>query len=288
MLSKSDFQDNNIRLIMSNHEINKKQFFEQGWCRFEYDLNIALWIKAVLPHARKAVQAKENEKWLRCGGTWFAGVNVLPNRPDGSIDESPNLQGEVIDFIHQIIQFDPIKSDQIKLDQAQISVCYPGYPQPMPSESEEAFGFRQNRDAAHVDGFLAEGPKRRRFLREYHGFILGLPLVNFDEAASPIVVWEGSHKLVREAMVTRFSGHDVETWGMQDITDSYHAVRQKVFEQCRRITISAKPGEAYLLHRLVVHGVAPWHESTKSSSDGRMICYFRPEISSAESWLNDP
>ena len=33
----------------------------------------------------------------------------------------------------------------------------------------------------------------------------------------------------------------------------------------------AKPGEAYLAHRLSLHGIAPWGESATASSGGRMI-----------------
>ncbi len=83
-----------------------------------------------------------------------------------------------------------------------------------------------------------------------------------------------------------FSGIDAENWVEQDITEAYHAVRRQVFERCRRVTLSAKPGECYLMHRLTLHGIAPWQEGAEASADGRMICYFRPELGDAESWLN--
>ena len=272
-----------IATCMHNHDLNKKQFFEHGWCRFGFDAGIKHWVDASLPFAREAVQDENHAKWLRCGGTWFAGVNALANSANSSISNGPSLQGEAIEFIHDVLQI-----SEFDWDRAQVSVCYPGYPQPMPSESGSAFRFRRDRDAAHVDGFLPEGPKRRRHLREYHGFILGVPMVDYSEKASPLVVWEGSHELVRVAMINRFKNLAADQWGKEDITEAYHAVRNQVFKQCRRIEISAKPGEAYLVHRLALHGISPWLAGADASNDGRMICYFRPEIGGAWDWLNKP
>lgn len=276
----AEFHDS-IATCMYNHELNKKQFFERGWCRFVFDSDLKRWVDNCLPYARAAVQDQSHAKWLRCGGTWFAGVNVLPNRDDSSLADGAKLTGEAIDFIHRVLQI-----RDIAWDQAQISVCYPGYPQPMPSESEAAFRFRRARDAAHVDGFLREGPQRRRHLREHHRFVLGIPLVEFDQQASPLVVWEGSHELVRTAMKARFNHLAPDRWGDEDITEAYHAVRNQIFERCDRVPLWAKPGEAYLIHRLALHGISPWLDGAEASPDGRMICYFRPEISGAESWLN--
>jgi hypothetical protein len=268
---------------MRNLEISKKQFFERGWCRFDYDEALANWVEAVLPYARETVSEKANAQWLRCGGAWFAGVNVLPNRTDGSVPGSPPLQGAVIDFIRR-----NFKPDPLVWDAAQVSVCYPGYPQRMDSETEKAFLFRRDRDAAHVDGFLREGPEKRRHLRECHGFVLGIPMVEFDEMASPLMVWEGSHELVRAAMAERFKGLEASSWGDEDITECYHKVRREIFEQCKRVPVTAKPGEAYLVHRLALHGISPWQPGAKAGVDGRMICYFRPDIGDVGSWLLDP
>lgn len=268
---------------MHNHEPNKKQFFERGWCRFKVDSHIRRWIDACLPFARATVSDDRHAQWLRCGGTWFAGVNVLPNNADSSLPGGPVLSGEAIDFIHNVLQ-----QNDFDWDRAQLSVCYPGYPQPMPSESAAAYRFRRDRDAAHVDGLLREGPQKRRHLREHHGFILGIPIVEFDEHASALVVWEGSHELVRSAMKQRFKGVSPDKWGDEDITETYHAVRQQVFQQCRRQKIVAGPGETYLLHRLALHGISPWLEGATAGEEGRMICYFRPAIESAESWLYKP
>ncbi len=268
---------------MYNHQRNKKLFFEHGWCRFESDDSILRWVKSALLCARSTVVDNENAQWLRYGGTWFAGVNVFPNRADGSIPGGPLLAGEAIDFIHKVLSY-----PTLSWDRAQVSVCYPGYPQPMASESEAVFRFRRDHDAAHIDGFLREGPQRRRYVREHHGFILGIPMVEFDEGASPLVVWEGSHEMVRSAMKQRLEGLPAIQWSDEDITETYHAVRKRIFEKCRRVKLLAKPGETYLVHRLALHGISPWSGGAKAGEDGRMVCYFRPDIGSVERWLLDP
>ncbi len=133
---------------------------------------------------------------------------------------------------------------------------------------------------------MPEGPRRRRHLREHHGFILGLPLVEFDADASPFVIWEGSHEIIRSALKERFDELPSRLWGDEDVTETYHQARQKVFDECHRAEISARPGEAYIAHRLAVHGVAPWTASASASADGRMICYFRPNLGDRVAWLN--
>ena len=241
------------------------------------------WISRALPCAREAVVAEQNSRWLRCGGTWFAGVNVLPNASDGSVKNSGAIRGEVIDFIHGL---PGLKS--FDWDPAQVSVCYPGYPRPMATESEAAFAYRRDRDAAHVDGLLPEGPQRRRHLREYHGFILGIPMVDFGSGASPFVVWEGSHEVIRKTFVEVFQDLPPDHWGEADITEVYHEVRRKIFSCCKRVEIYATPGESYLVHRLALHGMAPWQSGASATTDGRMICYFRPDNGGPEDWLFNP
>ncbi len=268
---------------MYNHGLNKKHFFEHGWCRFNVDSNISRWVDASLSFARATVVDDNHAQWRRCGGTWFVGVNVLPNLVDGSLTGGPVLGGEAIDFIHNVLGL-----SDFDWDMAQVSVCYPGYPQPMPSETEGAFRFRRDRDAAHVDGLLHEGPQKRRHLREHHGFILGIPMVEFDEQTSPLVVWEGSQELIRSMLIERFKGLNSDKWGDEDITEAYHAARQQIFKQCQRRKIVARPGESYLLHRMSLHGISPWLEGATAGEDGRMICYFRPDIGGAEAWLNSP
>jgi hypothetical protein len=266
-----------------NPPIRSNTFLGKGWCQFRYDPALAEWVRQSISTARNVVRRTENAHWLRCGGTWFAGVNALPNNAQGSVADGPPLAGRAVDFIREM----PCLRD-LSWDRAQISVCYPGYPQPMSSDSDAAFRYRRDRDAAHVDGLLAEGPDRRRHLREHHGFLLGIPMVECGVDASPFVIWEGSHEVVRAAFAEAFKGVPPEQWGEVDITDAYHEVRRRVFDTCRRVEVWARPGEAYLAHRFSVHGTAPWRESAVASSDGRMICYFRPEIRGPREWLTAP
>ena len=92
-----------------------------------------------------------------------------------------------------------------------------------------------------------------------------------------MVLWEGSHKILRAAFERALDGHPRDALHLVDITDIYQAARREVFDTCPRIELPAKPGEAYLLHRHCLHGVAPWGESASAGPDGRMIAYFRPE-----------
>jgi len=262
---------------MSNHA---KHFFSRGWCKFDSDANLLRWIEAALPAARAARDDPAQAKWLRYQGTWFAGVNALDNNTDAEVAGSGPLQGRVIDFIATELGL-----QGFAWDRAQVSICYPGYPQPMPGESPGRTRYRRDRDAAHVDGLLREGPRMRRHLREYHGFILGIPMVDFDVAASPFVVWEGSHEIMRSCFAERFAAIAPDQWGEEDITEAYHAAREQVFARCERVQLHARPGEVFLAHRLVLHGMAPWGDTAVAGPDGRMICYFRPPAFGPREWL---
>lgn len=261
-------------------------FFEKGWRRFPYDAELADWVAHALPAARATVTAPEFAEWRRCQDTWFVGVNALPNDRTGRVDGGPPLSGAAIDFIHHDLGI-----ADIQWDRAQVSVCYPGYPKPMEGESEANFAFRRDRDAAHVDGLRHVGEDRRRYLLERHGFILGIPLAEVGAGASPLVVWEGSHHVIRKAFEEVYDGVDPAEWPSIDITDVYKAARREIFGACRRVTVTAKPGEAYVVHRLALHGIAPWMEGPEravTGPDGRMIAYFRPETGRPGDWLYAP
>jgi len=257
----------------------------RGWAVMPPDPAIAAWAAAARPLADEALADPEaRAAWLRCGGTWFAGVNVFPNGPDGGVPAHgvPPLAGAAVDFIAARLGL-----AGLTWDTAQISVCYPGYPQPWAGESAAAFGYRAKRDAAHVDG-LTRDPARRRRLGERHGFILGLPLTETPPEAAPFVVWEGSHETMRAAFRARLAGIPPERWGDEDVTDAYWEARRRVFETCRRVPIAAEPGQAVLTHRLAVHGVAPW---AAPEGPPRAIAYFRPDPfpgADPHWWLENP
>ena len=131
---------------------------------------------------------------------------------------------------------------------------------------------------------MAVGPDRRRMLKEPHAFILGLPLNTCSPAASPMVVWEGSHLIMAELFQKAFAGIDVASWADIDVTEVYQTARRQVFERCKRVVVHAVPGEAYVVHRLALHGVAPWQSGADAPEEGRMIAYFRPELETKSLW----
>ena len=258
-------------------------FLEHGFCTFATDPSLKNWVDASLSAARESVTKRENQQWLRHNATWFAGVNALDNDETGAVPSGVTLQGDAIRFIRNTLGY-----HNVRLDRAQVSVCYPGYPQPSADETETAFGFRLRRDAAHIDGLLREGDARRRFLREHHGFILGIPMVSFSPDASPFVIWRGSHHLVRKSLSERLSVHPPESWNQIDLTDTYHALLKDIFDRCERVEIASGPGEAFVVHRLALHGTAPWNPGATCGPDGRMICFFRPTNLSPKQWLTLP
>jgi hypothetical protein len=269
-----------------------RQFFQRGWCAFDHDPVLAAWVDAVRPVAEATLHDPElRSRWLRCGGTWFAGVNALANDASSAVPEEnvPPLAGTAVDFISRALGF-----GGVAWDRAQVSICFPGYPQPWDGESPSAFRFRRDRDAAHVDGLRRSEPGRRRKLGETHAFILGIPLTETRPDAAPFTVYEGSHELMRRAFRARLEGIASVDWAMEDLTEAYVAARRNAFEDCARVPVHAIPGQAYLAHRLVLHGVAPWGDSLGGGSPEtgpRMIVYFRPELAVEQGrdwWLEAP
>ena len=216
----------------------------------------------------------EQARWLRHGSTWFVGVDALPNAPDGSIG-GVALGGAWRDQVPCPVQW----------HNAQLSVIYPGYPGQDATDTDAAHRFRLTRDAAHLDGLLAEGPGKRRHLREPHSFVLGIGLNAVGPGASPLVVWEGSHHLIRAAFATAFAGVAPQDWGDVDVTDIYQTVRAQVFATCPRRIITPSLGQAVLVHRLAIHGVAAWEAGSNAPPEGRMIAYFRPILPDPANWL---
>jgi len=238
-----------------------------GYIRFPWDSDTYRWSQAARRIGGAVAQEPDMiDRWLQCEGTWFVGVDALPSMPDGSISGVP-LAGPALKRIGP-------RSD---LHPAQLSITYPGYPRPRRGESEAAFRYRRNRDAAHMDGLLAEGTPKRRFLRERHDWILGLPLAEASPGASPLVVWQGSHEILQRAMRGALADRPEADWAQIDITDFYHAARAQVFSSCRRVALFSRPGEAVLLNPFLLHGVAPWQPLATASRQGRMVAYLRPE-----------
>lgn len=106
--------------------------------------------------------------------------------------------------------------------------------------------------------------------------------------ASPFVIWDGSHEIIRSSFREAYADRSPDSRGDLDMTGVYHAARRRIFDACERVEVAAAPGEAYLVHRLALHGVAPWKEAAQAGPDGRMIAYFRPEIGGPADWPEAP
>ncbi|GLQ26164.1 hypothetical protein [Sulfitobacter pacificus] len=240
-----------------------------GFAVFDVDRRVVVWAEAAHKLAcRTAENPALRAANLRHGDTWFVGVDALPNAADGSIDGIA-LAGPWQNRIPEPAEWHP----------AQLSIVYPGYPKQDPGESDANHRYRITRHAAHVDGLLPIGPARRRFLLEPHAFVLGLPLNHSD--AAPLMVWPDSHHIMGAAFRALVGDNDPSTI---DLTEGYQAARRHVFETITPQPVIAQPGAAILLHRHLLHGVAPWASDATAPPEGRMIAYFRPQFSAAE-WL---
>ena len=120
-------------------------------------------------------------------------------------------------------------------------------------------------------------------IKEPHGWILGLPLTGCSPYAAPLVVWEGSHLVMQAALSPLLAGIDDPS--EVDITDAYQAARAEVFRTCARVELPGVPGEAVILHRHLIHGVAPWADGATADDPGRMVAYFRPLLPSVPEWI---
>lgn len=243
---------------------------EDGYTVFDSDPATRDWAQAAFEVARDiSADPQLRQIHLRHAQTWFVGVDALPNAADGSIAGVP-LRGPW--------------QDAVVVPQtwhaAQLSIVYPGYPGQDADESDANHRYRIKRCAAHVDGLLPVGADRRRYLREPHAFILGLPLNDVD--AAPLMVWPGSQRIMGNALRRIIGNAPPED---VDVTDAYQAARRIVFETCAPVPVAAVPGQSILLHRHLLHGVAPW-EGPQDCPEGRMIAYFRPQFSAA-AWLKD-
>ncbi|WP_085311415.1 hypothetical protein [Planktotalea arctica] len=246
-------------------------FLRNGFHVFERDARVLKWASAAADVARKVAQDPAmRAQWLRHQETWFVGVDALPNATDGAIANVP-LAGP------WEAQITPPRA----WHKAQLSVVYEGYPLQDAGESDANHRFRIKRYAAHVDGILLE--QGRRFLREPHAFVLGLPLG--DSCASPLVVWPSSHVMMRASLRRAIGAAEPASI---DLTDAYKAARAEVFAQIEPVEINARMGQSMLLHRHLLHGVAPWKAADTAPPEGRMVAYFRPQFEQVSDWLTQP
>lgn len=235
------------------------------------------WARAAHRQARGiAADPAQQRKWLRGKGTWFVGVDALDNAPSGAV-EGVAFASEALARVASL------RWTPAEWHSAQLSVVYPGYPGPVDGESAAAARYRRKRDAAHVDGLHAVGPDRRRVLAEPHAFVLGVSLNAVAPTASPLVVWRGSHIIMGAAFADALAPYDSTEWPQIDLTNAYQAARRVCFEQCERVELPLQPGQASLLHRHCLHGIAPWQAGAAKTE--RMIAYFRPQFPSMSDWI---
>lgn len=217
----------------------------------------------------------------RHGETWMPGIDALPNDGEGRVGDGPPLGGAAWRAACGLFPPD-------NLHRAQLSAVFPGYPKSDPDESDASQRFRRNRGAAHLDGLLPIGQDRRRHLREAHAWILGIALSEVTSGTAPLVVWEGSHRTIRATFEQAFKDEPPEKWAEIDLTEIYQAARRQVFQSCVRRPVPLSPGGSVLLHRHLIHGVAPWQSQTHPDPMGRVIAYFQPDFSRASDWLDKP
>ena len=281
--------------FLGGHSISIwKSFLANGWLKFDYDHKIYHWVNV----AKKKVFNRYNSGdfgWnnFRCGNTWFVGVNFLGN------DKTASLNGACFEGI-PVTEIKSYFGHNIKYwDEAQVSICWPNYPLQSDNETHNAFNFRVNRYAAHVDGILPFGREKRRFLKDPHAFIFGIPITYCDYKTAPVVVWEGSHLIMREAFKRTYNASDSKNWDKIDVTNVYQKARSRVFETCQMKRLYVNLGESYLIDRLAVHGIAPWEPrepkkngvSTKDIKNqpeiknGRAVIYFRPSFDITSDWI---
>lgn len=245
---------------------------QSGWALFAPEPATIAWAQKARGAGLRALRAPEFGDMYQCERTWFVGLDALPSGPDGDIDDSGPLRGAAVEAVRAQVGYLPA------LHRAQLSVVWPGYPRRREGESDAGFGYRRDRDAAHVDGVMGEGAPKRRFVREPHAFILGVTLTQTDPGAAPLVIWEGSHLIMARAFRAAFAGHAPDSLSAMDVTEIYQTARREVFDTCRRIPLHGPPGSISLVHRLTLHGVAPWAPGADAPDEGRMIAYFRPPM----------
>lgn len=241
----------------------------RGWRRVAGPA-LLVWVRAARSPALEALARDPQPR--RSGGTWQPGIGLLPNDAEGAIAGTP-------------FPWDTLGLAPRPLLPAQVSAVHPGYPrleaQPGadPAAALRALAWERDTCNAHVDGLSGERFHRPR------AWIAGLPLTQADPGASPLVVWEGSHRLLARAFRAVLSPHPPAAWPDIDLGPAYRAARAEAMRNCPRVALPAVPGEALVLHRLTLHGIAPWAAGARAEPAGRVVAYLRPVLTDPAAWI---
>lgn len=247
------------------------QLEQDGWVRVDSPA-LAQWARGAAVAARAVVALACPGEW-RHGGTWFAGVDALPSDVQGAVPGG------------QPLPWGDLPVAPLPLHPAQLSVVRPGYPKPDPADTESAFGYRMRRDAAHLDGILPVGPDRRRMIREPHAWVLGIGLWGGAPGAASTVVWSGSQRVMHDALAGVLAAVPPQDRACADVTEAYTRARRTVFDTCPRVELPLAPGQAVVLHRHLLHGIAPWPDGG-GAMHGRALAWFRPLLPDVTAWLD--
>ena len=242
---------------------------DTGFVQFDRTDEVATWAAEARKVAGDVLGAPAPDM-QRHGGTWYVGVDAIPNDAAGTLNGMP-LRGPWEGMV-----------PGLPLHPAQLSVVYRGYPARDAGTNDAAHSYLMKRDGAHVDGLL--GDATSRYLRDPHAFVLGIALT--DAQACPLVVYAGSHDIMREAFMVAYAGMPPMMWADMDVGAIYRDARAEVFECCERVELPMTAGQSVLLHRMTVHGIAP-EGAKKVPAEGRMMAYFRPQMPDLKAWLRD-
>ena len=67
---------------------------DRGWARFPFEEAVRAWAAMARAAARPRIaDPEERQKWLTCEGTWFVGVDSLPNDARGAVPGGAPLPG---------------------------------------------------------------------------------------------------------------------------------------------------------------------------------------------------
>lgn len=260
-----------------------------GWVKFCSDKRLLNWLDSLQKNCDiDSLYPRHDYHHLwRCDGTWFVGVDTIPNDHHGIVRQSLPLDGSIIDFIKQHLWQRP------QWHRGQLSVCFPEYPKKGDEDTLKSWQFRIKHHAAHCDGIHGIGKftndqKKSRFLKEHHRFILAIPLDNITQHNAPMMLWQESHRLIQKMLCDVFANMLTCEWQNYDITKIYQHCRRHILETITPIAMTANYGDAYLLHRHLLHGIKSWDRANHEAKIRRII-YFRPsyhhDSKSMHDWL---